>query len=131
MVLENGDDGHLNPASCYGLLDPGGGLFKNAARGSSPATIESFKSVPFVTVLEMLKSPRPPLLLEFDGVNHFSPFVTHPSVIDAEIEATGAVGEDFFGDGSVEVSSNAKGKRPVASRSTVTKKPKTLSLIHI
>ena len=123
VVLENGDDGHLNPASCYGLLDPGGGLFKNAARGSSPATIESFKSVPFATVLEMLKSPRPPLLLEFDGVNHFSPFVTHPPVIDAEIEAKGA--EDFFGDGSVEVSSNAKGKRPVASRSTVTKKPKT------
>ena len=44
-------------------------------------------------------------------------------VVDAEIEAKGA--EDFFGDGSVEVSSNAKGKRPVASRSTVTKKPKT------
>jgi len=87
VVLENGDDGHLNPASCYGLLDPGGGLFKNAGRGSSPATIESFKSVPFVTVLEMLRSPHPPLLLEFDGVNHFSPFVTHPPVTDAEIEA--------------------------------------------
>lgn len=195
VVLENGDDGHLNPASCYGLLDPGGGLFKNAARGSSLATIESFKSVPFATVLEMLRSPRPPLVLEFDGVNHFSPLVTYPPVTDAEIEAKfaelgchwedenklaivgnavtyekidelsefldkrlkvdaiavmtperrydlersrygnrclvvassmeGASDEDFFGDGGAGVSSNAEGKRPVASRPAVIKKPKT------
>jgi len=87
VVLENGDDGYLNPANCYGLLDPGGALVENPARGTSPATIESFKSVPFSTVLEMLRSPRPPLLLEFDGVNHYSPFVTHPLVTNAEIEA--------------------------------------------
>lgn len=38
----------------------------------------------------------------------------------------GVAGEDFFGDGSgVEVSSNAKRKRPVASRPAVIKKPKT------
>ena len=194
VVLENGDDGYLNPTSCYGLLDPGGGLFKNAARGSSLATIESFKSVPFATVLEMLRSPRPPLVLEFDGVNHFSPLVTYPPVTDAEIEAKfaelgchwedenklaivgnavtyekidelcefldkrlkvdaiavmtperrydlersrygnrclvvassmeGASDEDFF-DGGAGVSSNADGKRPVASRPAVIKKPKT------
>ena len=87
VVLENGDDGYLNPANCYGLLDPGGALVENPARGTSPATFESFKSVPFSTVLEMLRSPRPPLLLEFDGVNHYSPFVTHPLVTNAEIEA--------------------------------------------
>ena len=196
VVLENGDDGYLNPTSCYGLLDPGGALVENPARGTSPATIESFKPVPFVMVLEMLRSPRPPLLLEFDGVNHFSPFVTDPPATDAEIEAKfaelgchwedenklaivgnamtyekidelskfldkrlkvdamavmtperrydlersrygnrclvvatsmeGVAGEDFFGDGSgVEVSSNAKRKRPVASRPAVIKKPKT------
>ena len=75
IVLERRGDAYLNPVHVYGAIDPQGNLVRTPARGGDPETIPSYRHIDFEAVLAAMRSPTPPALLAFDGVNHHSPFV--------------------------------------------------------
>ena len=84
IVLERRGDVYLNPVHVYGALNADGGLVRIQARGGDPETIQSYRPVDFEAVLTMLCSPIPPALIEFDGVNHHSPFL-RPDIAPTEV----------------------------------------------
>ena len=84
IVLERRGDVYLNPVHVYGALNADGGLVRTRGRGGDPETIQSYRHVDFEAVLTMLSSTTPPALVEFDGVNHHSPFV-RPDIAPTEV----------------------------------------------
>ena len=84
IVLERRGNVYLNPIHVYGALNADGSLVRIQARGGDPDRIQSYRHVDFEAVLTTLRSPPPPALIEFDGVNHHSPFL-RPDIAPTEV----------------------------------------------
>ena len=79
VVLERHGEAYLNPAPIYGAVDEEGTLRHIPARGNEPETIQSYHHIEFDALMETLQSSAAPVLIEFDGVNHYSPFLHRPN----------------------------------------------------
>ena len=88
VVLERRGTTYLNPASVYAAEMPDGSLRCSMARGSQPATVSSYYHAAFDDVLTSLLGNRPPLLVEFDGINHHRAFVSNADAVTEEEDAT-------------------------------------------
>ena len=76
-VLERDGDFYLDPVRLYGGVDPDtGALLRSAAKPGAPATIPTYTLMPFSELIQTLRKSSTSLsLVEFDGVDHYSPIL--------------------------------------------------------
>ena len=76
IVIERAGNNFLNPARIYGARVANGELRRSAPRPNSPATIPSWFILPFDELVAMLQAdPRGCSLVEYNGTNHFDPWL--------------------------------------------------------
>ena len=121
VVLERRGETYLNPVHIYGSLDADGNLVRTAARGGDKETIQSYQHIDFEVVLALLRSTTPPALIEFDGVNHHSPFLR------AELAPTEVADLDVGNLTDVE-EHNAEKEEPLLGRSDLEDKEMTATM---
>jgi len=89
-VLERKGRTFLNPAKVYGARDAHGALLHSDAKPGAPETIPTFKPVPVADLIETLRAnPTSHSVLEFNGSNHFDPWILKRSLraaAEAEVE---------------------------------------------
>ena len=72
-------------ARIYGARTLDGALQRSSPKPSAPATVPAFVTLPSADLLATLRSrPTSVSLVEFDGINHFSPWVFAPPAVDGE-----------------------------------------------
>ena len=114
-VLERRNRTFLNPAKVYGARDALGALLHSVAKGGAPETIPTFVPVPVAELIETLRTnPISHSVLEFNGYNHFDPWILKRS-LRAAAEA-GADSEAEVEAEEVEVEVEAGGEAGVVSR---------------
>ena len=88
-VLERKGKTVLNPVKVYGARAASGELLHSVAKPGAPETIPTFKLVPVADLIETLRAnPISCSVLEFNGSNHFDPWILKPSLrAAAEAEA--------------------------------------------
>ena len=75
-VIERHGSTFLDPARVYGARDAQGALVRTSGKGTAPVTIPAFKCMPLAMLLEKLRaSPTAYSLVEYNGSNHFSPWI--------------------------------------------------------
>ena len=75
-VIERHGSTFLDPARVYGARDAQGALVRTSGKGAAPVTIPAFKCMPLAMLLEKLRaSPTAYSLVEYNGSNHFSPWI--------------------------------------------------------
>ena len=98
-VLEKSGKAFLNPAKVYGARAADGSLLHSVAKPGAPETVPTFKLMPIAELVEQLRvSPLACSVLEFNGSNHFDPWLLKPS-LRAAAEAAAEAGESADGDG--------------------------------
>ena len=87
-VLERKGRTFLNPAKVYGARDAHGALLHSVAKPGAPETIPTFELVPVADLIETLRAkPTSHSVLEFNGTNHFDPWILKRSLrAAAEVE---------------------------------------------
>ena len=76
IVIERARNNFLNPARIYGARAANGELRQSAPRTNSPATLPSWFILPFNELVAMLQAdPRCASLVEYNGTNHFDPWL--------------------------------------------------------
>ena len=105
-VLERKGRAFLNPAYVYGARDAHGALLHSVAKLGAPETIPTFKLVPIADLIETLRAnPTSHSVLEFNGTNHFDPWILKRSLraaAEAEGEGGGGDGDGEGGGGGGE-----------------------------
>ena len=105
-VLERKGRAYLNPAYVYGARDAHGALLHSVAKPGAPETIPTFKLVPIADLIETLRAnPTSHSVLEFNGTNHFDPWILKRSLraaAEAEGEGGGGDGDGEGGGGGGE-----------------------------
>jgi hypothetical protein len=100
-VLEKSGKAFLNPAKVYGARAADGSLLHSTAKPGAPETVPTFKLMPIAELVEQLRtSPLSCSVLEFNGANHFDPWLLKPS-LRAAAEAAVEAGESADGGGEV------------------------------
>ena len=75
-VLEKAHGGYLNPVKIYGARDNEGALVRSAARPGKPEHAPSWVNAPFDELVARIEAkPCAYSLIQYNGTNHFSPFV--------------------------------------------------------
>ena len=81
----------LNPVKVYGARDTNGRLVHSDPKPGAPETIPTFKLVSMADLMETLRAdPISHSVIEFNGVNHFDPWILMQSVCAAVVEADAA-----------------------------------------
>eukprot|EP00966_Prymnesium_polylepis_P337300 7391982-Prymnesium_polylepis.1 len=90
-VIERRGSTYLDPARVYGARDVHGALVRTSAKGVAPVTIPAFSRIPLVKLLEKLRtSPTAFSLVEYNGSNHFSPWLFKPDGHPPSVGASAA-----------------------------------------
>ena len=90
-VLERKGRTFLDPVRVYGARDANGALLHSDAKPGSPETIPTYKLVPAADLIETLcTNPISHSVLEFNGYNHFDPWLLKPSLRAAAVGAVDA-----------------------------------------
>ena len=93
-VIERKGKTFLNPVRIYGARDANGALIHSTAKPNAPETVPTFKLVPFADLVETLRTnPISCSVIEFNGSNHFDPWLLKPSLRAAAEAAAEAVSE--------------------------------------
>mmetsp|Transcript_62529 Transcript_62529/g.171729 ORF Transcript_62529/g.171729 Transcript_62529/m.171729 type:complete len:756 (+) Transcript_62529:406-2673(+) len=75
-VIERRGSTFLDTARVYGARDAQGALVRTSGKGTAPVTVPAFKCMPLAMLLEKLRaSPTAFSLVEYNGSNHFSPWI--------------------------------------------------------
>ena len=97
-VLEKRGKQYLNPAKVYGARAADGSLLHGGEAGS-PETVPTLKLVPIAELVEQLRAnPLACSVVEYNGSNHFDPWLLKPSLRAAAIAA--AASANFKADAS-------------------------------
>ena len=81
IVIEKNLRSFLDPARIYGARNADGSLVHSAAKPNAPETIPSFETVSLAEMMRLLRaSPTRFSLVEYNGSNHFTPWVLKPAL---------------------------------------------------
>ena len=88
VVIEKMGKTYLNPARIYGARDATTGeLIHSVERPGAPETVPSYELLPIADLLAKLQSsPTGYSMVEFNGSNHFNPWLLKPSLRKAVIK---------------------------------------------
>ena len=88
IVLEQGENGILDPCKIYAARDVDGSLRRSPASTFKPATVPSWFPIKFMEVLATLRKGPPAAcsVLLFDGSVHFDP-ILYGDAADLEVES--------------------------------------------
>ena len=93
-VVERQGKAFLNPVRVYGARAANGALIHSIAKPNAPETVPTFKLVPFADLIEMLRTnPICCSVVEFNGSNHFDPWLLKASLRAAAEAAAEAMAE--------------------------------------
>ena len=92
VVIEKMGKTYLNPARIYGARDATTGeLIHSVERPGAPETVPSYELLPIADLLAKLQSsPTGYSMVEFNGSNHFNPWLLKPSLRKAVIKTVTA-----------------------------------------
>jgi hypothetical protein len=100
-VLERKGKTYLNPAKIYGARAADGSLLHTAAKPGSPETVPTLKLVPIAELVEQLRAnPLACSVVEYNGSNHFDPWLLKPSLRAAAIAAAAAAAKADAAEGA-------------------------------
>jgi hypothetical protein len=93
-VIERKGKTFLKSVRIYGARDANGALIHSVAKPNAPETVPTFKLVPFADLVETLRTnPISCSVVEFNGSNHFDPWLLKASLRAAAEAAAEAVAE--------------------------------------
>ena len=105
-VIQRQGKTFFNPVRIYGARDASGALLHSVAKPNAPETVPTFKFVPFADLVEMLRTdPICCSVVEWNGSNHFDPWLLKPSLRAAAEAAAESVPE--AAEAAVETAPNA------------------------
>ena len=80
-VVQRQGKSFLNPVRIYGARDANGALVHSTAKPNALETVPTFKFVPFADLIETLRAnPISCSVIEWNGSNHFDPWLLKPSL---------------------------------------------------
>lgn len=87
-VVERSGTSVLNPVRVYGARDASGALIHSIAKPNAPETVPTYKLKPLADLVEQLRAePKSCSVIEFDGINHFDPWLVVKEVATKEAGA--------------------------------------------